>query len=637
MNQYSVIYVDAVVVGTGASGYQAACRIKEDGRKSVAIVTEQINRGTSRNTGSDKQTYYKLGLSGDQRDSVRQMAHDLFSGGSVDGDNALCEAALSARCFLRLCELGVPFPTNRYGEFVGYKTDHDPYARATSAGPLTSKFMTERLEAYAKTLDIPVYNHFRAIEILKADGKVCGLLCLHTETGNFTVFRTDHVVLATGGPAGIYADSVYPTCHTGSTGLAISAGATLQNLTEWQFGLASIAPRWNVSGTYMQVLPRFVSVDEHGVEREFLLDFFDDPYEALSAVFLKGYQWPFDSRKVMEGSSVIDLLVYREQVLRKRRVYLDYRNNPFGLTELDYEKLSPEAYTYLSKAEACFGTPIQRLEKMNQPAIELYRSKGVELTAEMLEIALCAQHHNGGIAVDLWWRTSVPGLYAIGECAGTHGVTRPGGSALNAGQVGALRAAQWISAAKPTETDVTSFTQAAEEAYHRHTVFCKQMLAQENNVDNAIALARRRMSDHGGAIRQQSVMEDALQDTIEQLQKMDATVGVGDASRLEYAYQLHDLLLTQQAVLTAMLDFSKTVSGTRGSALYYDPQGAVRDGLEDCFRFRPENGRVSSQIQEACYKNDMWTVHWRPVRPIPWDDDFFENIWRQYRENQNIY
>ena len=140
---------DVIIIGTGAAGYNAACRIKEDGRLSCAIVTEGVDCGTSRNTGSDKQTYYKLGLGGDSPDSVRKMASDLFAGGSVDGDNALCEAALSVRCFMNLCELGVKFPVNRYGEYVGYKTDHDPYARATSAGPLTSRDMTEALQKNA--------------------------------------------------------------------------------------------------------------------------------------------------------------------------------------------------------------------------------------------------------------------------------------------------------------------------------------------------------------------------------------------------------------------------------------------------------------------------------------------------------
>ncbi len=142
-------HYDVLVVGTGAAGYNAANRVRQWGRRSVAIVTEGIDCGTSRNTGSDKQTYYKLGLGGDSPDSVAQMARDLFSCGSVDGDNALCEAALSARCFLNLAELGVEFPVNRYGEYVGYKTDHDPFARAASAGPLTSRFMTEALQKRA--------------------------------------------------------------------------------------------------------------------------------------------------------------------------------------------------------------------------------------------------------------------------------------------------------------------------------------------------------------------------------------------------------------------------------------------------------------------------------------------------------
>ena len=38
--------------------------------------------------------------------------------------------------------IGVPFPKNRWGEYVGYKTDHDPARRATSVGPYTSKCMT---------------------------------------------------------------------------------------------------------------------------------------------------------------------------------------------------------------------------------------------------------------------------------------------------------------------------------------------------------------------------------------------------------------------------------------------------------------------------------------------------------------
>lgn len=635
--EYKKYYYDAVVVGSGAAGYNAICRLNGEGAKKAALVTEGRLCGTSRNTGSDKQTYYKLGLGGEFPDSVAKMAHDLFSCGSVDGDNALCEAALSARCFLNLCELGVEFPVNRYGEYIGYKTDHDPYERATSAGPLTSKYMTEALERQALKSGAEIFDNMLAVEILKYNGSVCGLLCLEKESGDFAVFFCTDIILATGGPAGIYADSVYPHGHTGSTGLALEAGAALQNMTEWQYGLASLNPRWNVSGTYMQVLPAIVSVDADGTEREFTGDYYGDIYTALSAEFLKGYQWPFDNRRAADGSSVIDLLVYRETVLSGRRVYLDYTKNPFGLENIEFDRLSAEAYTYLEKAGACFGTPCERLMKMNAPAVELYRSKGVDLSRERLEIALCAQHNNGGIAVDMWWQTCVPGLFAAGECAGTHGISRPGGSALNAGQAGSLRAAQYICAQNRTLPDRNTLEETAEKALEKHLKYREKTLENTGDSDTLIKKAARRMSDRGGAIRTKADMDAALRGILDELAALEATAGVKDLKNLYKYYKLKDILTVQAAVLTAMSDFAEKVPSTRGSALYFSPDGVKARQLPECFRFVPDNGGSAGKIQEVSLKDGKFATLWRDVRPIPENRDFFENVWRQYRENKNIY
>ena len=630
----NVIQVDALVLGTGAAGYNAACRLRQEGVANVAIVTEGVCDGTSRNTGSDKQTYYKLGLGGDSMDSVRQMAQDLFVGGAVDGDNALCEAALSVRCFMNLVELGVPFPVNRYGEYVGYKTDHDPYARATSAGPLTSKFMTEALQIQAEKWNIPVYDRLYAIEILKDEDGVCGLLCLNKETDELVAFETGNIVLATGGPAGIYADNVYPACHTGSSSLAFLTGAEFQNMTEWQYGLASTQPRWNVSGTYMQVLPKFVSVDEQGIEREFLLEYFKKPCDALNMVFLKGYQWPFDSSKVMHGSSIIDLLVYRETALRNRKVYLDYQENPFGMKEIPFEKLSDETLNYLQGNDACFGKPIDRLIKMNLPAVELYRGKGVDLTKERLPIALCAQHNNGGIAVDLWWQTTVKGLFAAGECAGTHGIARPGGSALNAGQVGSLRAAQYIAGHKRGSSK--AFPEILEEALQRNVQLCEYFRENPDNVDAAVVAARKQMSICGAAIRVPEKIDEARKAASKTLLMMEQCIGVGE-NALYTAYQLRDILVTQIATLEAMLNYSSVAKVTRGSALYYDPKGEKPEGMEESFRFTGNSKACAEMVQVGCWNDGKCEFHWRPVRPLPEENEAFETVWRSYRENKNVY
>ena len=284
MKDYSLEFkkVNTVIVGSGAAGFNAACRLWQYGQHDILLISENLYAGTSRNTGSDKQTYYKLTLSGDTNDSVYEMAQTLFDGKCMDGDIALCEAAYSVPCFMRLCELGVEFPVNRYGEYIGYKTDHDPKNRATSVGPYTSKRMTEALQKQFEEYSIPFRNKLQVIKIIADDKKVYGLVCLDLskseEKKKYVVIEAENVVYATGGPAGIYANKVYPASQHGSSGLAFEAGVKGKNLTEWQFGLASVKPRWNVSGTYMQVLPKVLSTDkDFNDSKEFLLDYFETP------------------------------------------------------------------------------------------------------------------------------------------------------------------------------------------------------------------------------------------------------------------------------------------------------------------------------------------------------------------------
>lgn len=631
---------NTAVVGSGAAGFNAADRLWQLGQHDIVLVTENRAGGTSRNTGSDKQTYYKLTLSGGEPDSVREMADTLYAGRCVDGDLALCEAALSSQCFLKLVELGVPFPRNRYGEYIGYKTDHDPRRRATSVGPYTSKQMTECLEAAVQAKGVPMLDKTQVIKILTDGGTVCGLLCLNVTAQNdadrFVLIRCKNVIWATGGPAGMYADSVYPFSQYGATGLALEAGAKGKNLTEWQYGLASVAPRWNVSGTYMQVLPRVFSTAADGSdEREFLMDFFTDAHDMLSKLFLKGYQWPFDVRKVADGSSIIDILVYLE-TCKGRKVYLDYRTNPAD-GEFSYDDLLPEAHEYLTRAGACFGTPIERLAHMNQPAIDFYRDKGVDLYTQPLEIALCAQHNNGGIGIDCWWQTDVKGLFAVGEAAASHGVYRPGGTALNAGQVGSTRAAQYI-AARCRGDASAGFDVAASAALTEMAALADACRADTGNVRALWQHAAEEMSRCGAAIRDPAQIRAYGKQVEAQLAGFAKTVKAGSRTELAMVYRLRDMLLSQHAYLTAMADYTAHGGKSRGSALYTDLTGGIKPftQLPDTFTFALDEAEAPL-IQELWFEDGTCRTRWRAPRPIPEDDDFFENVWRSYRETGNIY
>lgn len=642
-----------IIIGSGAAGFQAALRLYQNGERDLAIITENIKSGTSRNTGSDKQTYYKLTLSGNDADSVRNMAEDLFAGQCVDGDQALCEAALSARCFFALTELGVPFPCTEHGEFMGYKTDHDRGRRATSAGPYTSKLMTEALERSVKEKQILILDQMQAIQILTYMNQVKGILCLdkniHSEPA-YKIIWCKNVILATGGPAGMYHDSVYPVSQTGSTGMAFEAGASGKNLTEWQFGMASLNPRWNVSGTYMQVLPSFISTDQDGNdEKEFLLDYFNELPDLLSMVFLKGYQWPFDVNKIFGGSSVIDLLVYQETVLKKRRVFLDYRVNPGNLEkdrDLPYASMIPEAKEYLSQAGACFGTPIERLKHMNEPAILFYQDHHVDLFKERLEIAVCAQHNNGGLSTNHLWETNLSGLYAIGEVCASHGVTRPGGTALNAGQVGAVRAAEGIFLKKRTHMkEASPSTESGIKERLRIQALDRIRLSEhaEGNcpLSELWINASKRMSAAAGMIRNQVQMETALKETEDDICQFMQKAKSPSVSQLSLFYKLYDMLLSQKMYLFAMLDYAKAGGGSRGSALYTDSTGEL-PGFPGCqtfgelYRCRLDQKMHGQEVQEVTLKEGTPSASRRPVRPLPDVDYFFENQWKIYRERMGM-
>lgn len=639
-----VLSLDAAVVGSGCAGFNAADWLFDLGRKDIALLTEGVNMGTSRNAGSDKQTYYKLSLASDGGDSIRQMAEDLFAGGRVNGDTALAEAANSVRCFIKLANLGVPFPTNEYGEYVGYKTDHDPRQRATSAGPLTSRYMTERLESSVRQKGLRILDGFMAFKLLVWENQVQGLLCLNKNESEspsmgITIIRAKHIILATGGPAGCYSDSVYPISQTGMSGMALEAGVTGANLDQWQYGLASTKFRWNLSGTYQQVLPRYIAVDSKGKEREFLPDYFEDPYKALDMVFLKGYQWPFHTGNI-RTSSKIDMIIYHEIHTLGHRVFMDFRKDPACL-ENGFEKLGPETLHYLLASAALLPSPVKRLEKMNLPSIELYRNHGIDLYKEPLEISICAQHHNGGLAVDSNWETNIKGLYAAGEAAGTFGAQRPGGSALNSGQVGSLRAAQHIAYTTRPDTALPEDfkTRAMEEAGK----LLKQTSGQfsdfpaktdpsssflMNKMDKLTEI-QKKMSLFAAHLRDPekfAALEEELEEALESFYENNR---LANAKELPGLLKIRDIFITQLAVLSAM-DRAAKEEGTGTCALVLKEGGEALDTRLD-YAFEPGHSLKSDRILTTHKDGNRFISGYIPVRKMPGPDNWFEKVWKEYR------
>lgn len=610
---------DTVIIGSGCAGFNCADRLYSLGKTNIALVTEGINSGTSRNTGSDKQTYYKLSLAGNDGDSVGKMAMDLFRYGGVNGDTALIEAAESVRSFMRLVEIGVPFPTNEYGEYVGYKTDHDPRQRATSVGPLTSKYMTEALEKQVLQKSIPIFDCCQAVKILVKDAKICGLIGVDTKTGKWVGFHCSHIVLATGGEAGLYKNSVYPHSQSGALGLAVEAGAKCANLNQWQYGIASVKFRWNLSGSYQQALPRYIRIDRNGRRSEIFPDYYAIPEETLNRVFLKGYQWPFDIRKA-GGSSAIDLIVYYETTILGNRVFLDYTTEPHGL-ENGFDSLGKECREYLKNCGALQYGPIRRLLAINPQAVDLYKRHGIDLETEPLEISVCAQHQNGGIEVNENWESSIPGLYAAGETAGTFGAYRPGGSALNSTQVGSLRAARHI--AKQNATPALSDLSSEITPLQNLIIECLRNSGKPHmEIRNYF---QQQMSRYASHLRNTMEIKRLKAELDQYLQNFGALVSLKEQKNSAALLKTRDILIAASAVLSAM-EYANEHLGSTGSALCVTGEGDI---LQSIRHGRQADNSEASDPRILITENGK--SYLQNPRPIPERDLWFESVWKKYK------
>jgi succinate dehydrogenase / fumarate reductase flavoprotein subunit len=636
---------DALVLGSGAAGWRAAIELKRHGID-VAVATQNLYGGTSACSGSDKQTLHTA-ATGRHGDDFIALAAALGAGGAMDEDTAYVEAVGSLRALSSLQYLGLPIPLDRLGAVLRYQTDHDEAGRATSCGPRTSRLMVKVLAEESARLGVPVLNRCVGARILTAgDGpqRVIGLLAFHAADRTadnplgLAVIRCADLVIAAGGPGELYRDSVYPKHCFGALGLALEAGVEAVNLTESQFGIGT--PRdafpWNLSGTYAQCLPYIYSVDADGIERNFLGDYYRTTQELASNIFRKGYQWPFHASRMLDfGSSLLDLAIYRETRMG-RKVLMDFNRNPepvpddapFSLGHLD-----ADVRAYLENNGALLALPIERLAAMNPLSIELYRRYKKDITREPLEFAVNNQHMNGGIAVDIWGRSSLESCYAIGEAAGTHGVTRPGGAALNAGQVMGQRCAEHIHACKRTAPSDTLPTEMVRAAIH---VIVSGL--RDDGLDwRDVALeVQARMSDDAGFICSAQGVRKALAGA----RRLNGDIRsrglrLDRADQAERCVQWRQMALVSEAVLTALDAYLSRGGGSRGARAICDPDGSdvpiTRAGPLEAFRFRAERRQDRAEKIAIRFENEAFTCSFQLIRRHDHSQAaYFERDWAEF-------
>lgn len=366
------------VVGAGAAGlYTALCARRSNAR--VALV--------SRSSLSASASYWAQGgiaaaLAPD--DSPELHARDTVAAGRSaarpSAVRVLCGEA--AECVRDLEGLGVRFDADgRTGLSLGLEGGHSRRRVARAGGSATGRRITRCLAALAATDQrVEMLEEATAVALRTREGRCVGLVAelAGKRSGSAAVVevRAPAVVLSTGGAAALWERTTNPPGAVGAgLGLAAAAGAALADLELVQFHPTALASGDGRDG--------FLLTEALRGEGALLVN------EA--------------------GERFVDELAPRDEVAIAIDAELQAR--PQARVRLDMRSIDPDRFPNVT---AALG------------------ESGLDPRREPVPVAPAAHYTIGGVATDLEGRSTVPGLFAVGECActGLHGANRLASNSL---------------------------------------------------------------------------------------------------------------------------------------------------------------------------------------------------------------
>lgn len=369
MSRPSLIEADVAVVGAGAAGlYAALCAARGGGR--VVLVS-----GTPLGESASYWAQGGIAAALSAEDSPEHHLDDTTRAGrgAVRPSAARVLCAESPARVADLEEMGVSFDADRHGRLaLGLEGGHSIRRVVHAGGSATGRRVTRELSAAVAMDDrIEVLERRRAEVVWTVDERCAGLVC-----GDGTAIAARGVVLATGGAAALWARTTNPVGAIG-TGLLLAhaAGAALADLELVQFHPTAVSAVNGVDG--------FLVTEAIRGEGARLLDH--------------------------SGERFIDELAPRDEValaIQERLIATGARS-----VDLDMRDVDPGRFPNVVSA---------------------LREGGIEPTRDLVPVAPAAHYVMGGIATDLDGRSTLPGLYAVGECActGLHGANRLASNSL---------------------------------------------------------------------------------------------------------------------------------------------------------------------------------------------------------------
>ena len=396
----------AVIVGSGSAGLYTALKLSQqinlpDG---ILLITKSF-------LGESNSMYAQGGIVGvihqNPADSVRLHVEDTLKAGAGLCDKAAVEyiSGASDEVINDLIDCGVKFDTNENGNLnFTLEAAHSIKRILHTGGDATGKGITTALRNdVLRDGNITIMENSMAVELLINADNVCKGVILYNElTDEHEIVYTSALILATGGAGQLYK---YTTNPEGATAdgidIAYNAGAIIQDMEFIQFHPTALALTPENKNRFL------ISEAVRGEGAKLINDSGDE--------FMSRYH----DKRELAPRDIVTRAIYSE--MKKQHSYNVFLN----ASMIERANLFKRFPTISSRC----------------------KENGIDISKTPIPVAPAAHYCMGGIKATVEGRTSIKGLYAIGECASTglHGANRLASNSLLECVVCAYELADYLS------------------------------------------------------------------------------------------------------------------------------------------------------------------------------------------------
>jgi L-aspartate oxidase len=407
------MHTDTLIIGSGIAGATAALQLAQDSQRHITLLTRAADPEDS-NSRWAQGGIVGRGLD----DTTTELIEDVLRAGAglcyPPAVEVLAEEGPRLLAEILIEDAGVHFDRDEAGKYLyGMEAAHS-HRRILHVGDATGwAIMAALHRRIAETPNIRVHTAYTAVDLITFphhardplavyQPPAChGAYALNQHTNEVVPILAAHTLLATGGLGQIYMNTTNPPGSRGD-GLAMAyrAGARIAHVEYIQF---------HPTAFHMPGSTKFLISEAVRGEGGILLD----PGGT-----------PFMSRYDPEWLD----LAPRDVVARA--IYWEMVTHDYPYVLLDIATRRPADFIR------------RRFPQIYARCLE----RGVDITSQPIPVVPAAHYFCGGVLVDLWGQTNIPGLYAVGEvtCTGLHGANRLASTSLLEGLVWGHRAARHI-------------------------------------------------------------------------------------------------------------------------------------------------------------------------------------------------